>query len=463
MFDRIRTRFATTTKPHAPSTRLSLQSLESREVPANLYWLGYSTDFTDPVNWGGAIPSSANHLYFTGPTSPPPSPPPPGTPPPPPVPPSGSNTSTTFVKGPINPPIPYAPTSLPDNYAGVHILNGYSGTLTIPFNIEFGAYEQTSGNTYTPGTDVTVTSTFSWTGGNANTSSAAGVYHLQGQMGILGTTTSTVSSGSKLSIEPGTGGIGADLTVRGALNLLNDMGVEVMANCLVLLGSGQPGDTGPTVFGNNMFINQGQTYSSGGKLLGIGVLNDGGTLKVGTGGLKVTGTVFASAYSVKMNSGNIYIRNGQTLEATNGVRVLDGDLLSTAVNDGTTPQVATIDGALRFDDGRIILGTGDTPAYSTLKVKDTVKLYGGTFLPKVDAGSNQNRDAIDTNKTLDCTTTFTLAPQVLNGNAAVNAAWTVLVSVDGFVNNTDPSVSDPMNWKVARSGAGGKDLDVVKK
>ncbi|MEO2088947.1 MAG: hypothetical protein ABGY75_05545, partial [Gemmataceae bacterium] len=202
-------------------------------MPAINNWLGYTSSFTTASNWSDGVPTSDDILVFRGPTSPPPSPP--GMPP---LPPTGSNTSTSFAQLP--PTIPYAA----DTYEGIRILDDYAGTLTIPFDIGFGEYTQSSGNTYTPGTDVTVTSTFSWTGGNLNTSSTAGEYRIQGvPLGTVNPNGGTVSSGSTMRIEPNpTSLIGSVVTfLAGTIDWLGGEGIIVDSNSIADIKPALPG------------------------------------------------------------------------------------------------------------------------------------------------------------------------------------------------------------------------------
>lgn len=466
MFDRIRTLFAAPTKPHAQSTRLSLQTLESREVPANLYWLGYSSDFTDPANWGGAIPSSADHLYFTGPTSPPPSPPPPGMPPPPPVPPSGSNTSTTFVKGPINPPIPYAPTSLPDNYAGVHILNNYSGTLTIPFNISFGAYEQTSGNTYTPGTDVTVTSTFSWTGGNVNTSSTAGEYRIQGvPLGTVNPNGGTVSSGSTMRIEPNpTSLIGSVVTfLAGTIDWLGGEGIIVdrfsiadikpAPGAVVTFDAKTSGKEIQILENGTATIHaldrpSGNTQLAQFDGVNYSVENTGGTFKVHdrtnaklTGGVAYLGVGGQPAFvAVKQTSGLTQLEAASkiTTNADSGVLFEGGTFEVLNIDNVNLVQPeAVIDGAVLFGGTATLTMSGTK--YGVLSISKYMKWSGGEIKmaigKKPDGSVVSDLIAVVGKVTISSNPKLTVRWTNEVPGMAKNVSWDLITSADEITGN----------------------------
>lgn len=195
MFGRL-TRWLTGDGDDAPpppcSARLRMMELERRDNPALNVWLGTTDSFTTASYWSDGVPTPDDILVFRGPIN---------TSTNPPLPQSGSNTSVTFVS--IPPPVPYAP----DTYAGVRIIDDYSGTLTIPFDIKFGEYTQTSGNTSTPGKNVTIDGSFSWKGGHLNTSSTAGEYRIAVPLGVMDPNGGSVSSGSTIRLQANWAGI----------------------------------------------------------------------------------------------------------------------------------------------------------------------------------------------------------------------------------------------------------------
>lgn len=309
--------------PPAPPLR-PLETLERRDNPATIYWQNVDSNYSNAANWSDGVPTPDDVLVF----APSYAPPIPDSPPPPP---SGSNTSTTFVS---LPPIPYAA----DTYAGIRIVDNYAGTLTIPFNITFGELTQTSGNTYTPGTDVTVDGAFSWTGGNTNTSSVAGVYHIQGvPMGIVGTDTSNISTGSKLSIETssgteGNGGIGSAVQGRGILNLLNTTGIEVAVGCLFQVNGNANGNAKHNMQAGATEVVKGMAIYCGVEINNGALIIDG-NVKVGhdgtVGSLKVTGQVSPGTIgspSVYIRTGKLYLLNREKVTVSHTVEMLHGEI-----------------------------------------------------------------------------------------------------------------------------------------
>lgn len=196
-----------------------------REVPAVNIWQGTSDDFSNAAYWTDGIPTADDILVLSGTPVQPPSPPPPvGPPVPNPLPvtppsPTNSNVSLTF------------PTSGGANYlssyAGIRILNGYTGTATFPANVGFGEWTQNSGATsQAADTTVTVTSTFGWVGGaiNASSGNAATMKLSSVTNGQIGEDATNLSTGSTLLLD-------STSTVQqaGVLNQLNGLPIRVAA------------------------------------------------------------------------------------------------------------------------------------------------------------------------------------------------------------------------------------------
>lgn len=423
---------------------LSLERLEVREVPALVTWVGDNNTFNEADNWSPyGIPTSNDILLFTGPQSPPPVPPPPGFPPLLPAPPY-SHQSVIF------------PTTADLSYAGIRLLNSYAGTVTFPANVSFGEYTQNSGYTSQyADIVVSISTTFGWVGGSINTSTNNATYKLLAVLnGQIGEDSTSLNTGSKLVVDRNGVGLGSYVRQAGILNLLNDADIEVKQDCELDQRRINIGTTGPKILGDGtIYLDMGRLSSDGG--VAPAVLIEGGNLTVKPDGMEVTKKVAGTNWGVMMLGGVINIKNGTTLKATNGVYVDGGDLLTTgAINP--VPQEAKIEGALRFYDGRIILGTGDDTTYSTLWVTDRVELIGGTFLPKVNATNATEEDNIRTDEEFDCFTTFEISPQELNGQAPVNTRWTILWSTaaNGFVDNTDPTLiaAAQANFALTRGG-----------
>ena len=327
---------------------LNLEALEAREVPALNVWQGATDSFATAGYWSDGVPTSDDILVFTatpvsisrmGTVS-------------------GSNQSLTF------------PSTANLSYAGIRLLNSYAGTVTFPANISFGEYTQNSGTTaQASGTTLSVTGTFGWVGGQINASSGnSATYKLLGVAnGQIGEDSTTLSLGSTLVLASG-----ATAVQAGTVTLLNDADVHVKQDSELDQWRINVGGTGPKILGDGtIYLDSGRMYSDGGEVPAVKI--EDGTLIVKQDGMKVTKKVAKTDWGVVMDGGVINIKNGSTLQVTEGVRVVSGDVLTTGAPSPTL-QIATIDGKFRMLDGTIRLGTGNNTCYSTLIVTGLVEL-----------------------------------------------------------------------------------------
>lgn len=434
---------------HRTFGRLSLESLEAREVPAVNYWIGDNTTFAEADNWTDGVPTLDDTLVFTampipghsneeGPIG-------------------GEGGGPPGGGGPPSPP-PYAgqsvvfPSDAGRSYAGIRILDGYSGTITFPANISFGEYTQTSGTTaQSAGATLTVTSTFAWTGGAVNATSNVATYKLLGVTGQIGTDTTNLTSGSTFVLDGGT-----TLTQSGELNLNGSF--EVLAGSSALVGQliNQVGNQ-PKQKATAGSIIKGELTARNAEFTSVEV-SVSGTFKV-RDYIKVTDKVPGSDWGVVVDgaAASLEVTNGSTIEATNGVYVKNGGFTTeykTNVN-----QITTIEGKFRIDDGEIYLGAKDPPGvvgYSTLLVKEMVYLWGGTLHTRMDDNNSGNRDAIETWDQFNIGAQFTIAPM----NVGPVAGSPVLVSKNGFTDDVDPNNPDSTKWVMGRNG---KNFEVKRK
>lgn len=295
---------------------------------------------------------------------------------------------------------------------------------------------------------MTVTSTFSWTGGNANTSSTAGVYHIQTPTGFLGTDTSDISSGSKISIEPGAGNIGSAVHGRGILNMLNTTGIDVALNCLLQVSGNANGNakhnmqTGATEVVKGMAIYCGVDINNGALIIdgNVKVGNDGTV-----GSLKVTGQVSPgtpNSPSVYVRAGKLYILNREKVTATYPVEMLHGELHTlTRAGVEDSDQVAYIEGVFIQKAGTVILGESIpnvAPAsYSKLHVTEQAYLQSGTFVAKLDSQDEGAVDRIITSGDMLVGGFYQTTPAPTSLPLMVNTKWIVLFAEEGFVDDSN--------------------------
>lgn len=283
------------------------------------FWIGTSDDFDNPAYWTDGVPTPDDIITFNG------------TPGPISTTIDGDGSPTT---PPTSGPQPYSLSNLTfpevgdENYepayAGIRVINGYSGVVTFPANVDFGEYKQTTGSTaQETGTALTVTSSFLWTGGAVNATTNTATYNIIGATGQIGEDTTNLSSGSKFVTLSG-----ADVTQSGILNILNGQGLDVLEGSIFrqqqLINQV---NNKPEVKADDKVLAKGEVYSKGGKL--PSVLIEGGTLWVKEGGLIVTGKIPGSAWGVKLNTATskLYMMNGEVLTATEDVLMNDGSLL----------------------------------------------------------------------------------------------------------------------------------------
>jgi hypothetical protein len=202
--------------PHQSFSRLSLEQLETREVPATFRWLGRNADFNDSINWQltdspatgdtRVFSGAALSGYYGGPGQSPP--PPPGSPPPPTLPPPNVHRSVSF------------PNVAGLEYLRIRIEDGYTGVVSFPQDIKFGFYVQSAGSTFqVPGTALTVTTNFEWTRGAININTTAPAFY---NLAPLATGAATPFEGGSVSLGSTINLQGDAVTQRGARLALND-------------------------------------------------------------------------------------------------------------------------------------------------------------------------------------------------------------------------------------------------
>lgn len=407
--------------------QLTLQMLEAREVPAINVWIGASDSFNTAAYWTDGVPTADDTLVFTGPTSPPPSPP--GGPPLPPIPPPPySQQSVTF------------PTTSSQSYAGIEIKDGYTGTVTFPVSLSFGSYTQTTGSTaqYTE-TTLTVTSTFNWTGGAVNATTNIATYHLTAvPLGIIGNDSSSLTSGSKIVLDKNVAGIGSSVQQAGVLSVVNGMWTEVLENSLLQMKQIQavlpPGGNKPK--NDHIVVKKGELQTFDGETIKSLKVEAGGKVSISAKGLKVTDKVPGTNEGVYVTDGEITLAGGANLEATNDVYMNKGKLLGVPDGDKDTFEEITITGGLSISDVTVRLTPANVTDYTKLIVTKTASMNNGTFEVGVKGNSNQKSDVIQAKK-FDTASNFKIKVTEKDGNSQVGNNWDVLVSIDGFVNETD--------------------------
>jgi hypothetical protein len=369
---------------NSPSARprLRLESLEGREVPAANYWLGGDGDFTKASNWSNGLPAASNDLYFDG---------------------SVSGMNAGFYVGPKQYPPGSNPSYyvFPSSYAGVHIVNGYSGTLQFQSNMTFGTYEQRSGTTSngsTQGLTTTVTTSLSWTGGTINS----------GQLGYF-----NLASGATGTVDPDSQGVstGSTITLLGNAATMAGSAVEFLAGTVNWLGGSglvvneyataeiEPQLTAAVTFVKSATNSSGKvTINENGKVLihldpdtprpsgntdtvqfdgqNMSIDNNGGTLKVyDRVDAKLTGDGALNFYSVAQTAGTTQLEAGSGFTVTHGMRYSGGKFEVKNLPGVTIQPTANINGSLYLRD-TAVLNMPDN-VYGTLSISSLLDWAGG--------------------------------------------------------------------------------------
>lgn len=473
---------------HKPlKSRLGCELLENREVPTVNYWLGGTGLFTDAGNWSDGVPTSGDDLIFDGTLvqsefpnfglsssefesvgdlgegghSAPPSPPPP------PV--FNSNLGVTFVSNAGN------------VYNSIHLRNSYTGTVTIPLNVTFGGFEQTTGDikqsntpemgTQTEAYTITVDGSianggeagdFVWTGGTLNSGVNAGV------VSIVAVPTATIGNGTDTSYSLGSDLKlldGTVLSASGNIVLSNEAGLEINDYCVFQGAQPGSGDPPPKSWADLLKANPpgpnqtqvpgiGSVLVKGGVLKGIGttklpVLIRGGEFRIeGDKDTVVEGDFGGhpegSTVNVLMeqdNGGKIVIEEGRTLKAA-WVSVRAG-LLTTKVKGSVPNHMAIIDGDLTVVGGVVQIATEGRPSGAfvpTLHISGDMSFTDGVYKPTVFSAGGNIHDRWTCSGKLTSDPDAKITPTVV-GTPTAGLAWDVIIAMSGFEGTGRPTIS----------------------
>lgn len=401
--------------------------LEAREVPATNYWQNIDTHSSNPANWSDGVPTPDDGLVFRPRLDL--APPGEGGDPPPPPPPPVS-TGTTF------------PTTA-TQFAGIRFVSGYAGTVTLPVSITFGGCYQDCGATVQAGnTTLTAMTSFAWTGGAVNASGNAATYKLDGATGgVIGTETSSLTTGSTLTLEAN-GSIGTSASFAGTTWFDNEADLKINAFCQVLQQPVAPAvpvekkgkHTDPTK--NTVYVYEGGKYVVDQlDQCGLGISILGGLLDIQSGKLTASGKVNSTNNSITMDHGLIQIANGQDVEVTYGLSISNGTFKTFATATDVDPTV-TITGDFTISGGGIIvLGMyPDNTGYkfAKLKVIMTFTFAGGEFRAAVDAADGSKRDRILA-EDIGVSVAAKIKPTVVgDASQAIGRSWDVLVATNSL-------------------------------
>lgn len=419
--------------PAGVRTRLSLESLDARVVPAIYTWTGmYGSDATLLANWAAGdpvneLPGGDDTIIFNyvDPKL--------GTP----------NCDGLVSGGAVN--------GL--SFADMQLWGNYNGTVTFGSALTTGAYSQDGGATAQTQFDheLIVTGSFTWTGGVLNNtavlsnvtitgSSATALFAPVGAGTVYTGNNIILAAGAQADFEAGT----YTFTNNGEVNVGDDCGADVnvvtITSTVKYVGVKQINVTGADalfrVTGPGTFDGTGvPLYNSDGLVDIVGKA----TVKLG-GAVTVLGNTFQSSYYQNGTSGRLHIQNGSNLDVENTARITDG-VLKTFYNsnlpDNVTDQTATLTGSLSVSGGIVEISAKELlliKRYGTFFVTETVNLTGGTYVPGINSTTSGTNDHWESgsNFTVAVGNTATLAPRNSNGvNTVANGVWNIIKSRNG--------------------------------
>jgi hypothetical protein len=328
-------------------------------------------------------------------------------------------------------------TSSAGSFASVHIQTGYTGTVSLGAALSLGTFELASGAISQPtlGTDLTVTSSFNWTGGTLNSdpinaatlnlNGAAATVTPQSTDAIVTGDTFNTLNGASLTINPGT------------IQFNNGTGITLGENTSMFVNANAPPGQLPnvTITGNGMPWNQTDTQitlNTGATLTvtGPGIWNDskhaidnlGGTVEIKDNAtVNLTASTDPTVSLFYQYTGTTNLHSGSTLGAGMILALGNLNIIGDSPNGATTPAI--LNGSMKFSGGGIFF-TGNLWTFS---VTGDVNWLGGSFNPRVDVSTNGGSDIwlISGKLTIPNNSTAQVVPMTLNWNpnTGILADW----------------------------------------
>lgn len=418
------------------------ESLEARDVPASLTWLGgydASDDAGTSYNWsedGGAtrsalVPQPGDDLFFDG----------------------------TVSSSPCDNLAALDESQNPGPLDAIHLVNGYAGTVTYAQSLATHDLELTSG-TLNPGSgivDLTVDGSFRWTPDNPDDPDHLPTINSTSELAnviITGGTTSidplgaTLTTGSSLTFD-GTESTPITTSVEpGTVEFRNVAGIALGAFVMAEVNARQasvtftnPNDV--SLYNSTITLNPGTTLQVTGpgawNGFNMNFVNQGGTLDIGGNATANLGAIPPLGQkdritSVTQTSGTIQLHSGSTITSLSNTVVLSGGSLVIVTDSpvgATAPALIT--GNLTITGGTIISFSNPSNGW-TFQVDGDVNWNDGTFKPRVNAAANHQGDTWLINGVLTIGSKAVIQPQFYNDQSGINVQfrWTVIDAVKGL-------------------------------
>lgn len=425
--------------PSAKRFRPRLDGLEAREVPAVVTWEGgVSTSALDPLNWSGdALPDVGDDVFI-----------------------SGSTPDCSGLRGP---------------FASLHIVNGYTGTVTLGQNNSVNEFEMTSGYLAQPtelDSVLIVRDKFTWTGGVLNSTSTHSHVLLIGveQALIDPPDEGALVTGSTLAFQNDNGLLGSFGTFEPGTVQFNN-GADLLVDELCSVEAPAATDAKPLnltlTIASSEAIARGDVNVSGWNSQ-LPLRNAGGTVRIDAGKTGIfTGripTPQGTGPSVHQESGILSITGGGTLKATHGVTFADGFIYTRPNPQAGGSQTATIEGNVTNTKASIYINQSESgqEAIGVLKIVGNMGWSGGNYDPTVDATNANNADLLHVTGTLAISDTAGIGgPNVLNGLPQSGTTWKVIKA--GGITIAAGTPTMPPGWELAQFGNPITELGIKKK
>lgn len=358
----------------------------------SMYWISADDGhWWDPTNWSAnREPVAGDHLYFTGDYN-------------------GKMTGFDTETAPLS-------------YAGLHVLAGHTGTITLTVPVTFETVEMHAEDAVIDqpeGEDsaLTITSRFDWTDGTINESESESSVTIDGAVSsIMPYNGGTIYTGSELNFEGGASG-----TIQvGTLSFTNDVSFSLIGAGTALALDTALGNVVLQVPANatrSAYVRAGTQLIAHG---GAGVVQPSplvvaGVAKVsGSTTLECTGGS-GSVPSIQTEAGvggYIVIEHDSTLAVSNWCVINPSGELQTHVkpnaNLGLDQRTipAQISGSLRWQGGLVTLSVGAVGphVWGRLRVTEDMVWTGGNLQMLVSAdATNGNLDKITVGRALSVT------------------------------------------------------------
>jgi hypothetical protein len=318
------------------------------------------------------------------------------------------------------------------------IAASYTGTVSLGAALTVGTFDLAGGAIAQPTstTDLTVTMSFTWTGGTLNSAATNATLHLAGATATINPGAgNTITTGDTISLES-LNGVGSAAEFDPGILIFNGgSGLTIDNLCFVDVKPQQNAtvtfSAGLTTFGNKaVTIKEGGTLTvtgpGGWNGEGVPLQNNGGTFEIkNTAVVSFSPLPNTGMYTVTQTLGITKLHSGATLAAGSfGLNLNGGEFRIVGDSPAGQTDPAKLDGDMRFASGSLTF-TGNV---WTFNVTGDVKWEGGSFFPRIDVsqqGGGNDIWLISGKLTIPNGSTAQIVPMTFNWNpnTGIPADW----------------------------------------